>query len=331
MTARQLGISVVIPGYNGRDLLPANLASVRQALQTSEIADSEIIVADDASTDGSADWVAACAPDVRLIRGETNVGFAGNVNRGIRAATKDLVLLLNTDVLLAPGYFKPLLRHFERPDTFGVMARMDAPGGAGIRDGAKYPRVGFASIRTNGNYVRDPDDGAAETLTLYLSGANALVDRRKLQALGGFAEAFNPYYFEDVDLGLRAWKAGYRCVFEPAATAVHALSSTIKKQPSERIRLVVARNKILLHYVHLDGLGRAFFLWRQAAKALLGLLVGRPLAWRARKEFAARKAAAQELRNRIRAATPPGSLPIRTRDVAATIKAAIGGAAIRRF
>jgi len=133
-------ISVVIPNYNGKDLLETNLLSVYKALQFSEISDFEILIPDDASTDSSVNFIKTNYPDIILVENEINKGFAGNTNIGILKSQKDLVLILNSDVKLTDGYFTHLLKYFDKPDTFGVTGRIVGLDSDRIQDSAKYPK-----------------------------------------------------------------------------------------------------------------------------------------------------------------------------------------------
>jgi GT2 family glycosyltransferase len=195
-------------------------------------------------------------PDVIILRSENNTGFAGNMNRGINRACKDLVCFLNSDVHLTSNYFTSQLFLFENQGTFGVMGAIFHQETKAPQDGAKNARIGLLSIESNKNTF-----SSSEILpTLFLSGANALVRREHLLELGGFCELFNPYYSEDVDLGLRAWRRGWKLYFQPLATCLHAQSSTIKKLPNAKVRMIAKRNKHYVHFLHLPSVFNRVYL-----------------------------------------------------------------------
>jgi GT2 family glycosyltransferase len=264
------GISIVIPNYNGKEILKRNIPSVYHALKTSGISDYEIIIADDASSDDSAGFIRSEYPEIILIENSTNKGFGGNINSGIVKATKDLVMLLNNDVVLTGEYFINLLHYFDKPDTFGVMSRIVGIDSDKIQDGAKYPGYSFGSISPNKNYISSTK---SSLYSYYLSGANALVDRKKLIELGGFDEIFNPFYLEDVDLGLRAWRLGYKCYYEHNAICRHPGSSTIKKEFNKKVRIISKRNKMILHFIHLSPVELLFFFLLLTFKTIFRLLI----------------------------------------------------------
>ena len=91
--------------------------------------------------------------------------------------------------------------------------------------------------------------------------------------LRGYNDLFNPYYGEDVDLGLRAWRLGYKCYYENKAVCRHPTSATINKEPSEKIRIVSKRNKMYLHFIHLNNLELFCYLFTLIVKMFLKTLM----------------------------------------------------------
>ena len=253
-------ISVVIPNYNGRNLLEENLPSVFEALEVASVA-FEVIVVDDASTDESVAYLKSAFPQVVLLQNERNRGFSPTINRGIMAATKELVMALNSDVKLTPNYFLPLFKYFTKEDTFGVMGRILDLDGEKVQDVAKYPQQkSTGKIKSTIDFVLEPMPNDFWVPSLYLSGANALVDREKIQELGGFDEIYAPFYVEDVDLSVRAWRLGWRCYYEHEAVCHHPESVTIANYHKKRkIYVISARNKLIMHALHLQG--RAKVIW----------------------------------------------------------------------
>ncbi|MFN7793417.1 MAG: glycosyltransferase family 2 protein [Cyclobacteriaceae bacterium] len=255
-------ISVVLPNYNGRNLLAANLPSVYTALHKAGI-DHEIIVVDDASTDESIIFLKENFEDVKVVAQKTNRGFSPTINKGIELATKDLVLLLNTDVSLLPDYFEHLFPYFDHPDTFGVCGRFIGLKYDKIQEAGKYPRFsGSKKMQPFNFYVTNP---STLVTTLFLSGGGALVDREKLNMLGGFDEIYAPFYYEDTDLSVRAWRLGWRCYYEHNAVCRHPASTTINKfNKKRRIWITTQRNKLIFHSLHLNTQSKLFLYSRQA-------------------------------------------------------------------
>src|ERR1700693_5901265 len=116
-------ISIIIPNYNGANLLKQYLPFAIEAVENTGTA-YELIIVDDKSTDDSVDFIKTNYSSVKLILNPENKGFSYTCNRGIEAAKYQLVFLLNSDVKLTPDYFKDQWKYFDEPDTFGVMGRI---------------------------------------------------------------------------------------------------------------------------------------------------------------------------------------------------------------
>lgn len=248
------GISVVIPNYNGISLFPETLHTVEEALQSSG-KPHEIIIVDDCSTDGSVEYIKTNYPDIRIIQNEKNSGFSKTANRGILAAIHDKVLLLNSDVKLTPGYFLNQFRYFDNPQTFGVFGRIVGWDDDIIQDGAKWPHFHGAKIKTSKNYLFKDESLMKDGLySMYLSGANAFFDKEKYALIHGLNEIFSPFYVEDYELSLRAWRLGFVCYYDYSSVCRHQVSTSIKSKSRKRyVDMIYDRNKMYLHAIHLEG------------------------------------------------------------------------------
>ncbi len=255
-------ISIVIPNYNGKTLLEDNLPTVYSALKISGIDNYEVIVADDASKDDSVDFLERKYPEIILIKNSKNLGFSGNINSGLKAATKDLVLALNSDVKLREDYFVNQLKHFDNSQVFGVMGALLDPKSQKITDTAKYPKQTFFGVIQSTHNAQNGDESLP---SFFLCGANALIERKKLVQIDYFNELFSPFYGEDVDLGMRAWRMGWTCIYEPKSICYHEASSTIQSSHKKNtIRNISRRNKFTFHDLHLDS-GKRFLFFSKVA------------------------------------------------------------------
>lgn len=266
-------ISVVIPNYNGRDILLDTIRFAIRALETSQIIDYEVIVSDDASVDDSIEMVQNNFENVIVVQSDVNTGFSGNVNRGVFSSTKELILLLNSDVHLTEGYFNSLIPLFSNEKTFGVMGVIKDIKSLEIQDGAKYPKLFLYNIESNKNLISENK----VLPTFFLSGANALIRASYLKRIGGLCELFNPYYSEDVELGIRVWRMGWEMYFQPDAICYHELSTTIKKINSHKVQLTAKRNKYILHSLHLPQALKILYLLNIMLNAIFKLFVGKKL------------------------------------------------------
>lgn len=250
-------ISIVIPNYNGRQLLANYLPYTFAAIEGAGV-DYEVIVVDDCSKDDSVEFIKQEYPGIKLLVNEQNGGFSYACNRGIALAQYELILLLNSDVKLTDGYFEQQFKYFSSADTFGVMGRIIDMEGDHIQDAARMPKFNGLKLKTD--YFYYTNDSKDHLYTLYLSGANALIDAAKLKAIGGFDEIFSPFYSEDMELSLRAWRMGWKCYYEHGAVCRHQISASTKNyKTASWVKSIYYRNRFYVHAIHLNG--AALLLW----------------------------------------------------------------------
>jgi GT2 family glycosyltransferase len=244
-------LSIIIPNFNGKHLLEKNLPSVMAAAKQCGWA-FEIIVADDSSTDDSVLFLKKNYAEIILVENKINGGFSKNINSGIKIANHDWVFALNSDISLDEKYFEPLAKYLADENCFGVMGSIYDEQTKQLIDAAKYPATKGLQVVGTINYKLQIKDNSLKLPTFFLSGANALMNRKKLTMLGGFDEIYSPFYQEDVDLGIKAWRMGWCCYFENEAKCYHQTSSTIESNfKKKKISAIARRNKMILHYIHL--------------------------------------------------------------------------------
>lgn len=292
-------ISVVIPNYNGRQLLETYLPYAYAALDQAGIS-YEVIIVDDCSIDESVQFIREQYPQVKLLINEVNSGFSKSCNKGIQAASMDLIFLLNSDVKLTADYFEPLLTYFENDDTFGVTGRIIDMEGEGIQEAGRVP--GFNGFKIKTAYFYYSTDNKKRLTTFYLSGANALIDARKLKMMGGFDEIFSPFYGEDLDLGIRAWRAGWKCYYEHAAVCRHQGSASTNNYKTPKwVKSIYYRNRFLVHAIHLNGLYLLlWFLQTTLIDLLPKLIIGQWWIWKSYTGFLSKTSALRQSREKTR-------------------------------
>ncbi|MDO8842202.1 glycosyltransferase family 2 protein [Methanocalculus sp.] len=288
-------ISVIIVNFNGRDYLELCLSSL--ALQT--FRDYEVIVIDNASSDGSVEYLKAHFPDVILVRATENLGFAGGVNAGIRVASGEYIMTLNNDTRIDPDCLFHLMEVMEPDDSVGMTAgkmlffdrRINSTGICISRSGAAWDRGMYEEDM--GQYDR------IEEVFGPCAGA-ALYRRQMLEEVGLFDEDFF-LYMEDVDLAFRARLLGWKCVYTPYAHVYHIHGGTagvgsdlavyygnrnvlwyVLKDFPVRILItslpwIIGRNLAVIPYYMMKGRGWAIL------KAKIGALRGAPAMLRRRK------------------------------------------------
>jgi GT2 family glycosyltransferase len=234
-------VSVVIPNWNGARWLERCLGSLR----AQSLADFELIVVDNGSTDGSVEVVRRCWPDAHCLELGRNVGFAAGVNAGIRQARGEFIALLNNDTETAPGWLEALVEALERRPQFAFAAsRMRQDGRRDLIDGAgdALNWYGIPSKIGHGEPDGAPFDEERE---VFGACAGAALYRRSLFAAIGLFEATFFAYIEDVDISFRARLAGHRCLYVPTAVVYHVGSATAGRNSDFALRLAT-RNQLLL-------------------------------------------------------------------------------------
>lgn len=249
-----MGFSVVIPNYNGKHLLEKNLPQVLRA-----VGDAQIIVVDDGSKDGSVELIKKKFPRIIVLEKVTRSGFATSVNLGVKAATGEVVLLLNSDVVPDKDFVKPLLSHFKDEKVFGVGCLDES-----IEGGQKVKRGRGIGTFIRGMLVHSRGEVDKST-TLWVNGGSGAYRKSIWEKLGGLDEMYDPFYWEDIDLGYRALKSGYQLVFEPRSVVEHRHEEgSIKSQFSKKhVEQIAYRNQFM-------------FIWKNVTDTDLWI---RHLAW----------------------------------------------------
>jgi N-acetylglucosaminyl-diphospho-decaprenol L-rhamnosyltransferase len=272
-------LAAVVVSYESRDDLLRCLASLRDDAGMPV----QIVVVDNASTDGSAAAARDAFPEATVVEAGANLGFGAANNLGLRHTDADLVLLLNPDAELRPGALRRLCDVLEeRPQVVAVGPRtLNEDGTPQVSFG---PRLTLASEwrqrrLVRGVRVRHPQALAeAAELTArpgspaWLSASCLLVRRAALLAVGGFDERFF-LYEEDVDLGYRLRAAGGELSFEPTAEVVHRLGRSAARDP-RRVRLEYHRSHLLLYRKHNPAWERLALRLTVAGRALGQVLRG---------------------------------------------------------
>jgi GT2 family glycosyltransferase len=251
-------VSIVLVNHSDRRRLVECLASVRR---DPDAAVCEILVVDNASTDGSSEAVRAAFPDIRVILNPDNAGFSKANNRGVAQSRGAFFLFLNTDTIVPPGAIAALLERLRSDPAVGAVgpALVHGPGDFQVSFGN---RVGFAAQAFQ-KFVLNPRHKRAlrkrrpEREVGWLSAACLLCRREAFEQAGGFDERFF-LYFEDIDLCFRIRKAGWKLLFVPAVEVGHEGGATTSASPAVRVasRLEYRRSQLLFYGKHGSRISR---------------------------------------------------------------------------
>lgn len=215
-------VSIIIVNYNGKALLKDCLESIR----SSEASEEEIIIVDNASTDGSADYIKKEFPHVKLIALDKNYGFALANNIGAETAAGEYIVFLNNDTVVTPGWLNALRNALSSDPTVGAAGsklllyhrpeRVNSAGTNIVFNGGGYD-IGFMDSDSDRYNTPGPRGGVC--------AAAMMVRKQEFLALGGFDPMYF-MYFEDVDLCWRYWLSGYRVLYVPTSVVYHRFGGT---------------------------------------------------------------------------------------------------------
>ncbi|TWI99956.1 GT2 family glycosyltransferase [Mucilaginibacter frigoritolerans] len=323
-------VSVVIPNYNGKHLLKEYLPYTYTALNKAGIV-YELIIVDDCSKDDSVEFIKTEYPEVKLVVNPVNKGFSFACNRGIEVTQHELILILNSDVKLSADYFEQQWKYFLAWDTFGVMGRIIDMEGDDIQDAARVPKFNGLKLKTD--YFCYTNDESSRLYTFYLSGANALVDAEKLKQLGGFSEIFSPFYCEDMELSIRAWRLGWKCYYEHNSICRHQVSASTKNyETAQWVKSIYFRNRFYLHAIHLNGV--ALMLWYMQITLIdliPKLLGGHTWIWNSYKELFRNRALIHQYKNKFKQLLTANSSRITIFNVVTKIRSSVKDKKLHKF
>lgn len=215
--------SIIIVSWNALHHLKTYLPSVAATTYPN----FEIILADNASTDGSKEWVRTQYPSVKIAAFDKNYGYCGGNNRAVPYAEGNILLFLNNDVRVEPNWLDELAHCFDNPEVAAVQPKMlsdkkpdhfeYAGAAGGFLDTFGYPfcrgRIFDTVEKDRGQYDQPAD-------ILWASGAALAVRKNLFESAGGFDEDFE-FHMEEIDLCWRLWNEGYNVQFCPTSTVYH--------------------------------------------------------------------------------------------------------------
>lgn len=245
-------LGVIILNWNGLELLKQFIPT---ASRESITENSDLIVADNGSTDGSLAWLRANHPEVKIISLDKNYGFAEGYNRAIELAEYPYIVLLNSDVEVTQGWFEPMLEFMrQNPDVGAVQPKIlayynkDKFEYAGAAGGL-LDNLGFPYCRGRLLDQTDVDcgqfDGEVADI-VWASGACLMTRRQLYQQVGGLDAQFFAH-MEEIDLCCRILNAGKRVCFLPDSKVYHVGGASLAQGNPRKTYLNFRNNLLLLH------------------------------------------------------------------------------------
>lgn len=265
-------VCLAILNYNGKqhlqDLLPTACAAAKKFSGT-----CAVLVLDNQSTDDDVAWIEREFPSVQAIVAPKN-DFLFSYNWLAQIRAEETLVILNNDLKVDADFLAPLIWHLEALDVFSVSARSYDWDGRHVTSGPA--RLNFQ----NGFYSWKFDTQYQQTChTLFTSGGFMAVDRKKFVELGGFNRLFAPAYCEDVDLCFRAWRRGWRCIYEPGSIVWHRHQATWSRNSINNLNSLELRNLLLMQWSTFPMQKGRWARLRSVVKLFLGSLVSRNRVW----------------------------------------------------
>ncbi|HTE06415.1 MAG TPA: glycosyltransferase family 2 protein, partial [Planctomycetota bacterium] len=237
-------VSIVLVNLNGQHHFEKLFESLRAVDYPRELL--EIVMVDNASVDGSVQWLDRNAADARTIVCRQNHGFAGGVNVGVEACQGEVLVFLNTDMRVEVNWLRELVAPI-------ITREADCTSSLTLSWNGQVVNFGGSAMNFHGIGwqvgMNDPDIDRYRKPgdTLFACGGSMAIRRDVYERAGRFDEDFFAYY-EDVDLGFRLWVLGYRVMYVPSSVAYHHHMSTSRRIDVHKIRLLQMRNPLWLIY-----------------------------------------------------------------------------------
>lgn len=218
-------VSIVVPTYNTAAMTLECCRAASSALPHA----GELIVVDDASTDGTAVLLDRELPLTRMVRRETRGGFSAAVNSGVAVASGELILLLNSDAILSAEALQALMAAFAEDAGLGVAgARLLNPDGTAQWSGGRLPTLPWLFVLASGvAHVLPRRPTRVQRSVEWVSGA-AMAFRREVWELAGPLRETFRFYAQDVEFCARAVDAGWKVRIVENAPVVHALGGSVR-------------------------------------------------------------------------------------------------------
>lgn len=236
-------VSVIIPNYNGVKFLDDCLLSLREQ----SFNDFEVILVDNNSCDNSVELVKTNYPEVKIISLDKNYGFSKAVNEGILLSKSDYTILLNNDTKVEKDFVKNLYESIKnKKKAFSVASKMITMNNKNILDSAGdlYTVIGWGINKGSGRNINSYNKPSS----IFSSCAGACIYKKSVFNKIGLFDENHFAYLEDIDIGWRALRSGFRNYYEPSAICYHVGSGSSGSKYNEFKVSLSSRNSIYINY-----------------------------------------------------------------------------------
>lgn len=248
-------VSAIVIAWNGMRFVPDCFRTLTEDLKS---VDHELIVVDNGSTDGTPEYISEHYPQVKLIRKDTNLGFAKAVNIGLKAACGEFLYILNQDLRFRPGTVRGLVDRIRQDDSIGLIGPgyvdFDGRRQGSARAFPTFRHIWYKAFLLSDLFPRHREfaswkmgwfDHETELFVDQPMGAVMLVPQRVVKEVGLMDESF-VIFFNDVDWCRRIKEAGYRLLYYPGVTVEHFVGGSTRTRP---IRMAAKMHRAMYRYL----------------------------------------------------------------------------------
>ena len=235
-------ISIIIPVYKNYEMFYWYLEINKKYFDG-----CEVIIMNDYPLENITKQVKKIYPESIVVNNKKNLGFAGNVNRGVLKASKNYIFLINSDVVLKDNSFLNVIEYFKKDrNIFAVGLAQIEKDGKTVGANRAFFKNGLV------NHSSLSSDIYQISSNFWAEGGSSIFRKKLFIDLGLLDELYNPFYWEDIDLSYRAWKAGYKILYDPNVKVEHHHESTIGKYfDKSKILKTAFRNQLIFHWKNL--------------------------------------------------------------------------------
>lgn len=237
--------------WHGKQALKQSMPALVRAVQKVGGNHEIIVVVDYEIGEGTENYLRNNFPDVRVVASNRSLYFNAATRLAISKATRDIVVVVNNDAIVDENFLPPLLKAFGDPAVFGVASRVVEHGGGG-ESGKTLAKWRDGRIVWCHEPVTNADEEREFCEVSWLHRGAYAFDRRKFHCLGNFDHIYDPLFFEDADLSLRAWRAGWKCLLATNSKIKHQHPSGLQDRGKEFSQTIMQRNGYIFFWRNID-------------------------------------------------------------------------------
>jgi GT2 family glycosyltransferase len=240
--------SCVMVTWHGRQALMQSLPTLTRAFEKHGGNHEIIVVIDHESGDGSEQYVRTEFPEIKVIVATRSLFFGAATRLGVRTATRDIVVLVNNDMVVQQDFLAPLIDAFHDRNIFGAAAQVRDCSSRHHETGKTSAKLRSGKITWTHDTLAPLDHARRFCEVSWLHRGVFAFDRRKYHCLGSLDDMYDPLYFEDADLSLRAWKLGWKCLLSVNSWVSHPHRQQMPDAGRKFLQTILQRNAYIFFW-----------------------------------------------------------------------------------